>query len=373
MLAKLKDFFAIPSAIQSEFQQDSLQKNKVSLLIISIMIFGMELFNLARVLFFSRSGLGTVNNRIYFSMYCVLLLGAAFSLLLQYRLRNAVIRVQWAVQISSVAFFFLWHILLNVYDLIRNPPAESYVFISALVGLAMFIQMPAKWSAFFFSVGYALFMTLSISSLDSGTIINLTIITCVTIAIAITRSHHTVIELIQRKEINRINAHLHLLLKKDPLTGLLNKKAFQDCAENALSTLAAPEALVLLMIDIDDFKQVNDQYGHPCGDYVLEQTAQKIQEAFPDASCIGRIGGDEFAALLPGERNIPALKKRGACFAKETLEISWQGKLLQIHCSIGAVWVGTAGISYAQAYQTMDDALYEAKQNGKNSCSVQEI
>ena len=78
MLTKLKDFFIIPSAIQSEFQQDSLQKNKLSLWLISIMIFGMELFNLARVLFFSQSGLGTLNNRIYFSMYCVLLLELLF-------------------------------------------------------------------------------------------------------------------------------------------------------------------------------------------------------------------------------------------------------------------------------------------------------
>lgn len=373
MLTKLKDFFIIPSAIQSEFQQDSLQKNKLSLWLISIMIFGMELFNLARVLFFSQSGLGTLNNRIYFSMYCVLLLGAAFSLLLQYKLRTASVRAQYGVQIGSVAFFFLWHILLNVYDLIRDPQAESYVFISALVGLAMFIQMPGKWSAIFFGAGYALFMALSGSMLDGGTVINLTIMTCVAMAITITRSHHTAIELAQRKEINRINAHLQLLLKKDPLTGLLNKKAFQDCAERALNTLAAPESLALLMIDIDDFKQVNDQHGHPCGDYVLEQTARKIQEAFPDASSIGRIGGDEFSALLPADRNVLALEKRGVQFAKETLEMSWQGKLLQIHCSIGVVWVGTAGISYARAYQEMDDALYEAKQNGKNSCCVREI
>lgn len=60
MLTKLKDFFIIPSAIQSEFQQDSLQKNKLSLWLISIMIFGMELFNLARVLFFSQSRAGDI-------------------------------------------------------------------------------------------------------------------------------------------------------------------------------------------------------------------------------------------------------------------------------------------------------------------------
>ena len=72
-------FLRIPPEIREEFWQNSLQKNRLSLLVICIMIFGMELYNMARVLFLSSSGLGTLNNRIYFGMYCSLLLAAALS------------------------------------------------------------------------------------------------------------------------------------------------------------------------------------------------------------------------------------------------------------------------------------------------------
>ena len=76
------EFFRIPTEIRAEFWQDTLQKNQLSLLVICLMILGMELFNMARVLFWSDSGLGTLNNRIYFSMYCALCLAAVLYLLL---------------------------------------------------------------------------------------------------------------------------------------------------------------------------------------------------------------------------------------------------------------------------------------------------
>ena len=113
MREKLKEFFAVPANIRQEFWQDTVQKNRLSLIVISIMIFGMELFNMARVLFLSNAGLGTWNNRIYFSMYCILFLSAAVYLLLQYMLRNSGEKLQWRLQIAAVAFFFLWHIGLN--------------------------------------------------------------------------------------------------------------------------------------------------------------------------------------------------------------------------------------------------------------------
>ena len=77
MRGKIRDFLRIPPEILPAFRQDTLQKNRLSLLVIAAMIFGMEAYNIARVLFMSRSGLGTLNNRIYFGMYCALLLAAA--------------------------------------------------------------------------------------------------------------------------------------------------------------------------------------------------------------------------------------------------------------------------------------------------------
>ena len=73
---RIRDFFVIPAEIRPELRQTAEQRNRLSVLVICIMIFGMELFNMARVLFWSQAGLGTLNNRIYFGLYCAPFLSA---------------------------------------------------------------------------------------------------------------------------------------------------------------------------------------------------------------------------------------------------------------------------------------------------------
>ena len=86
---KIRGFFAIPEEIRADFWQETLRKNSLSLWVICIIIFVTETYNVLRVLLWSRSGLGTLNNRIYFGMYCALLAAAALYLLLQRLLRGA--------------------------------------------------------------------------------------------------------------------------------------------------------------------------------------------------------------------------------------------------------------------------------------------
>ena len=84
------------------------------------MIFGMELYNIVRVVFWSPSGLATGNNRIYFGMYCTLLLAAVAYLLLCRFTRTARLTVRLRIQYAGVAFALLWHIFLNAYDLMAG-------------------------------------------------------------------------------------------------------------------------------------------------------------------------------------------------------------------------------------------------------------
>ena len=212
MIQAVWQFLRIPPEIREEFWQNSLQKNRLSLLVICIMIFGMELYNMARVLFLSSSGLGTLNNRIYFGMYCSLLLAAALSLALQQLTRRASSGVQWAVQYVSVLFFFLWHICLNAYDLSRSPGGATITFLTAVLGLAVFIQMPARYSIPCYGGGWALFLLLTRTTLDSGDRINLTFTAIVALAVSLTTARHAVITLSQRREIREINTHLQKLL-----------------------------------------------------------------------------------------------------------------------------------------------------------------
>lgn len=359
-------FLRIPPEIREEFWQNSLQKNRLSLLVICIMIFGMELYNMARVLFLSNSGLGTLNNRIYFGMYCSLLLAAALSLALQQLTRRASSGVQWAVQYVSVLFFFLWHICLNAYDLSRSPGGATITFLTAVLGLAVFIQMPARYSIPCYGGGWALFLLLTRTTLDSGDRINLTFTAIVALAVSLTTARHAVITLSQRREIREINDHLQKLLELDPLTGLLNKTAFQARAEARLAR--GGEALTLFMLDLDGFKAVNDVYGHPCGDFVLQEAGLRLRSVLPPDTDIGRIGGDEFAALLPGARGAAELERTGGRLIREISAIRWQERDVGAGCSVGICQAARPGASYAQLYREADQALYRAKRQGRGMC-----
>ena len=141
-------------------------------------------------------------------------------------------------------------------------------------------------------------------------------------AVSLTTARHAVITLSQRREIREINDHLQKLLELDPLTGLLNKTAFQARAEARLAR--GGEALTLFMLDLDGFKAVNDVYGHPCGDFVLQEAGLRLRSVLPPDADIGRIGGDEFAALLPAPGGTAELERTGGRLIREISAIRWQ-------------------------------------------------
>ena len=99
-MGKIKSFITVPPEIKPEFWEDTVQRNRISMSVICIMIFGMELYNIFRVLFMSASGLGTLNNRIYFAMYCSLFLVAAIYMMLINTMKSMSTRGRWALQCS---------------------------------------------------------------------------------------------------------------------------------------------------------------------------------------------------------------------------------------------------------------------------------
>ncbi len=368
MFKRLLIFLKVPAAIRTEYWRESIQKNSLSLLVVCIIVFGAELYNIARVLFWSHSGLGTVNNRIYFFMYCALLAIAAVWLLLQRSLRTASLKAQWGAQYAVILLMLLWHVCLNAYDLMQSPDAGTAIFTTAILGLGVFIQMPSPFSAIGFGLGYGVFLLMVGPILDAGAKINLTITFTVALAVSFTSSHHAVVSLTQRQEISQINAQLAELVQKDPLTGLLNKAAFQRRAAQALMQADAAHPLALAILDLDDFKAVNDSCGHPCGDYVLMETALKLRTVYSGIAEIGRIGGDEFAVLLPACRDRQLIEALGRQLIQEISGMRWHGRLLDTQCSIGICQVRQPGVSYEQLYQEADSALYEAKGSGKGCC-----
>lgn len=150
----------------------------------------------------------------------------------------------------------------------------------------------------------------------------------------------------------------------DGLTGLLNWKTFQ---EKAGALLVAGKAGALLVVDTDDFKSVNDTYGHLAGDRALQQAAAALAQAFRPQDLVGRLGGDEFAICIDGEIDYDRLAQACAAIVGDGVSFSdQQGDPHAVTLSIGGVELHGKADSYQSAYRQADKALYRAKTDGKN-------
>ncbi len=156
-------------------------------------------------------------------------------------------------------------------------------------------------------------------------------------------------------------------LRHDTMTGLLNRLYLKETVSRYMRD--NPNGL-LLMIDIDNFKDINDQYGHPVGDKVLILLSQSLKSAFPGAA-LGRVGGDEFVVYVAGVPHSQQLKT-----ALDAFKQDWSGGRRirafseEVTVSIGAARYPQDGTSYDDVWKKADDALYRAKKQGKNQIYI---
>lgn len=164
----------------------------------------------------------------------------------------------------------------------------------------------------------------------------------------------------QRKELEQLTK----MASQDALTGILNRKGFDKQVQTALESFQPPDTIALFIIDLDNFKQVNDRLGHQTGDTVLKQTACTLLEYFPD-DIVGRLGGDEYVVFLSGCFGQQDLKSRAKGLL-EALQFEIGGnKRINISASIGIAF-GKGKITFEKLYRKSDIALYTAKKAGKS-------
>jgi diguanylate cyclase (GGDEF)-like protein len=125
------------------------------------------------------------------------------------------------------------------------------------------------------------------------------------------------------------------------------------------------------MADIDDFKHINDTYGHPCGDQVLRQVAVCLMANVRSIDILGRYGGDEFVILLPESDLLTAseVAERLANRVRE-LRIPYNDKILQTSLSIGVTLVTQLTHNLEALFAQADQSLYKAKQRGKDCVEI---
>lgn len=165
--------------------------------------------------------------------------------------------------------------------------------------------------------------------------------------------------------------HKEQLANIDEMTGCYTKKATERMIGEELEN--RPDSLMAFFIlDIDNFKQVNDRYGHACGDLCIRQFAKTIKSHFREHDIVGRLGGDEFGVFL----TIPSrewLLERGAELSRAlNFTCSDGNRSWVVSASIGVSIYPNNGASFAALYKCADQALYRTKQNGKNGISYAE-
>ena len=155
---------------------------------------------------------------------------------------------------------------------------------------------------------------------------------------------------------------LKALLLVDQLTGLPNRRAFITLSEQALKLATRMERDVLMIfIDVDNLKHINDTYGHLAGDRALIDTARVLRESCREADLIARLGGDEFVALMTVESDQTAELVRERIKSRVAIHNSEIGRDYELSLSLGARRSKAAGTMLADLLAQADTALYEHK------------
>jgi diguanylate cyclase (GGDEF)-like protein len=158
----------------------------------------------------------------------------------------------------------------------------------------------------------------------------------------------------------------------DPLTGLATR---QVLTERLTASKQAPQRTntTLLMLDLDDFKHINDLYGHPVGDGLLMQTAQRLQAAAPDRATLARLGGDEFVILFENADRRAAIQVAGHVVDALREPYQVDSHRLQISASVGVVVLRRDHtLTSDEMLRNADAALYDAKHAGRDRAVIRE-
>ncbi|MGB5986114.1 MAG: diguanylate cyclase [Desulfobacterales bacterium] len=175
----------------------------------------------------------------------------------------------------------------------------------------------------------------------------------------------------QVKTLQEKLAHAESKSLKDGLTGIFNRQAFDEHLRAVVERNAVSRSpFALLIMDIDNFKPINDTYGHPTGDRVLMALVQKCQSSVRSDDFLARYGGEEFVIILPGASLRNGIKKaqhivKSVASARYTLDTNQGSATLEFTVSMG-VSTYQPGDTAATVLQRADQALYAAKANGKN-------
>jgi len=172
-----------------------------------------------------------------------------------------------------------------------------------------------------------------------------------------------------------VERELQRLARVDTLTGLANRRQFDELLEQALARYRrSRRPLALIYLDIDRFKSINDTHGHGVGDAVLREFARRLEAGLRETDVAARLSGDEFVVMLDGL----AVRDEAIAVAHKLLQairvpMALPGRTLDVSSSMGLAWLdGTVDVDAQALMVRADRALYRAKEGGRNGLGIAE-
>ncbi|MCK5758800.1 MAG: diguanylate cyclase [Clostridiales bacterium] len=306
---------------------------------------------------------------IIFSLFaCIFFLGLSFSKM--FKSKSSWIFSTFLFFIISIVVLFVNNIILfkRIYDILI--PLISINFILWIVIAAK--NLKEKDEAIIFLCSFINLLILSLADGVQLVIFGGTVSASIVSHVLI---FSFILVLLLYLEINRRNitienetrqhSHFYKQAISDHLTGVFNLKYTVDI----LASETSPYTLV--MLDIDDFKNINDRFGHQGGDFMLKYLVKKMKDEFRDTDLIGRYGGDEFIVILRGcsEKNAFEIMNRFRMHIEHD-RLKYGNSVMNTTISIGIAYCTIPNGDTNTIIKQADEALYRAKHNGKNQVSI---
>lgn len=169
-----------------------------------------------------------------------------------------------------------------------------------------------------------------------------------------------------------INRKLLVMARYDQLSGLYNRRYFVEQAQAAIEQAKLyGEHYSVIMADIDEFKSINDKYGHSCGDGVIRAVSDLMKSLSRENDIIGRLGGEEFSIVMPDSGSDEAYAKAEDFRIKtEQMDFEYNGQKIHVTVSLGVAELENHRQSLDELISCADDALYKSKYNGRNQTTI---
>lgn len=252
--------------------------------------------------------------------------------------------------------------MIILIDVFSSPVAPACFTPILVIALPALFIMPSLFS--YFSIALSLVAyTAAVLTFKDPTIARYDIFTAFVALFCSIPVSQTILHL--RVQDHEIRTKYKLLSTRDQLSGILNKDACIQACQRYLEAVGESGNCMLLVLDLDDFKQVNDLYGHDTGDELLREVGELLIRTFRSTDILGRFGGDEFMVLVKDAADTSLLENKCHLLQEGLTRFTADGKPHPVSCSIGGVSLSLGKADFASLFHQADKALYEAKRNGK--------